>query len=83
MIIWKSETEKIGSNLKTAFSGLGMRGLAEILKQGNVLAPIKNEEGRVLHNDRIAMIVAMVGPKNMATLIDRLCDVIMEMNNDA
>jgi len=80
---WKSKTAITGSNLRTAFSGKGIRGLSEILEQGNVLAPIDDEAGMVIHNDRMAMIAAIIGPKNMDKLIDILCAGIMELSKNA
>lgn len=79
----KEEFERAARNLKTAFSGRGVVGLAEILRHSCILAPIESEAGRVIHNDRIALIEVLVGPGNMDGLMDKLCDLIVSMQIDS
>ena len=74
------EEKQARINLKAAFSGRGIAGLREILSQGYVLAPIRDgTDGIALHNDRVAMIEIMVGPDNMAKLLDYLCKGIVSL----
>jgi len=74
------EEKQARINLKAAFSGRGIVGLREILSQGCVLAAISDgQDGIALHNDRIAMIEIMVGPDNMAKLLDYLCKGIVSL----
>ena len=79
MNIIEEESQKAAMNLKAAFSGRGIAGLREILKQGNILSPIRDDEDRILHNDRVAMIEIIVGPQRMDELMDILCDIITKM----
>jgi hypothetical protein len=80
-VIWESEQKKQARDLRTAFSGTGMRGLKVLLKNGRILESIEDDDDCVLHNDRIALIRAMVGPK-MDDLLDHLCKGILQFSQE-
>jgi hypothetical protein len=81
MSIWESEQKKQARELRTTFSGKGMRGLKVLLRTGCILSSLDDNDDCVLHNDRIAMIRAMVGPK-MDDLLDHLCKGILQFTKE-
>lgn len=77
-MIWESENKKQARDLKS----IGLRALKVLIKNGRVLEAVSDENECAVHNDRIALIKAMVGPK-MPQLLDSLCKRILELTSDA
>lgn len=75
----QADERKVSSDLLTSFSGKGVRGFVQWLKMGKFLQVIRDEAEVNWYNDRVAVIMAMVGEDRFDRLVDEVAKAIVGM----